>query len=53
MEVFSDCSSNLHAKGSCHLGNRKQMLSVLSCFTVVKVVSEYLCNHESSCGEVS
>ena len=28
------------------------MLSLLACFTLAKVVSEYLCNQESSCGEV-
>ena len=29
------------------------MLSLLSCLNLVKVFSEYLCNHESSCDGVS
>ena len=40
LEVFSDFCSNLQADGSCRLGNRKQVLSLLPCFTLVKVVYE-------------
>ena len=41
LEVFSDFGSNLEAEGSCRLGNRKQVLSLQPCFTLVKVVLEY------------